>query len=436
MRDISVKNIPTWRAREWRMDNIAAQKIEPLMPAANDQASWLDISSVASWKQIADWYREISSSRYTLDISTRAKAAEITRNAKTENEKLRAIYRYVAQDLQYQSTPFRLSLYVPTEGKQVIRQKYADSKDKSALFTALCAAVGIKSCMALLNERDSGDIPYLPSPRFNHAMAVVQSADGPLWIDVTADHMAFGDLPVDVQGVPALLIEDGTTDLTTTPILAAERNLAADSHIAQLDAKGRLTGTVELSVTGDWGRSVRSAIGRLPQNQRDEALGKIASRLIKNARSLGGTLVGMDNPDRAMQIKVTYDAARFGDSAGNALTARLPWENSSENGLAALWNNPNRTQSIEVAQYRGLYLGTVRLQLPEGYSPQELPTEIKDETPWGRYRFSYKMEDNTLLATREVLFTALRVETKDAPEYAAFLKAIHQETERQLALKK
>ena len=72
----------------------------------------------------------------------------------------------------YAGTPFRLSAYVPTEGKQVIRERYGDCKDKAALLTALLSAVGIKANMALLSGRRHGVTPFLPSPRFAHAIAL------------------------------------------------------------------------------------------------------------------------------------------------------------------------------------------------------------------------------------------------------------------------
>lgn len=432
-RDVKSKS-STWRVREWRVDNAAPRKIEPLSPAVADTQPWLDISSIGSWKQIADWYRGLSAPRGVPDAATRAKAAELTKSARDETEKLRAIYRYVARDVQYQSTPFRLSRYLPAEGKEVMREKYADGKDKAALLTALCAAVGIKARMVLLSGREAGITPFLPSPRFNHAIVVADLENGPLWLDFSADFVPFGELSSNNQGVAALIIGEGTTDLTNTPVLPAERNFAADSHVAQLGADGKISGTVELSLSGDWGGSMRQTFQHLPQNRRADALTKIAARSIKNARLTDGTLSGLGDSDRPMQIKIAYKADNFGSKSGNSLLTRLPWQ-GEEGLLPALQNTSNRTQPIEQAALRGLYLSTVRLKMPAGYAPQELPAEVKDETPWGRYRFNYKVENGALLATREVLLGALRVEAADASSYAAFLEAIQTESRRQIVLK-
>src|SRR5207244_5595523 len=125
------------------------------------------------------------------DAAIRARAAELTREAKTDEEKLRAVVAFVSREIQYQSTPFRLSAYVPTEGKQVLRERYGDCKDKAALLTALLSAVGIQSNMVLLSGRRQGVTPYLPSPRFNHAIARVQTAGGPVRGAATADQPEF-----------------------------------------------------------------------------------------------------------------------------------------------------------------------------------------------------------------------------------------------------
>ena len=204
--------------------------------------------------------------------------------------------------IQYQSTPFRLSAYVPTEGKQVIRERYGDCKDKAALLTALLASVGIKADMVLLSGRQHGTTPFLPSPRFNHAIAVVRTADGPLWVDATADQMEFGGFPSDDQQVPALVIDDATTDLTLTPAIPIEKDRVTDTSILTLGADGKLSGRFDTSATGAWAWILRSVLRRVPEGKRDQVLRGLATQIAENCRYESGSLDHLADPDQPLTL--------------------------------------------------------------------------------------------------------------------------------------
>jgi tetratricopeptide (TPR) repeat protein len=431
----AVKDVKGWRVREWRMADLPARKMEPASPGVADTESWLDLSTIRSWKQVVQWYQDLSRPRCVPDAAIRAKAAELTRDAKTEEEKLRALAAFVARDIQYQSTPFRMSAYVPTEGKQVIRERYGDCKDKAALLTALLSAVGIKANMVLLSGRSQGVTPFLPSPRFNHAIAVVQTEHGPLWVDATADQLEFGSFPSEDQQVPALVIDDATTDLVLTPDFPVEKDRVVDSSTLALGEDERLSGRFQISATGSWGWILRSLLRRVPEGSRDQALRGIASRITENCRYESGSLEHLSDPDQPLTLGIQYHVDRYSSEAGSFLLVRLPW-GMRTNSADDLLTDAKREQDLEAGTMRGDYLSSVQLELPPGYTPQDLQPEAKGESPWGSYRITYRMDGRVLHAESELKLTPLRVAAKDVGSFLEFLRAVDKEAHRQLVLKK
>jgi hypothetical protein len=431
-----VKDTQGWRTREWRVTDAPQHKQEVLGAAYTDSLNRIDISTFASWKEIVHWYQDLSQPRCVPDAVLRAKAEELTKGAKTEEEKIRAIVAFVAQEIQYQSTPFRMSAYVPTEGKQVVREHYGDCKDKAALLTSLLGAVGIKSNMVLLCGRSQGILPWLPSPRFTHAIARVQTANGPLWVDATADQMEFGGFPTEDQQVPALVIDDATTDLVLTPALAAEKNWTTDTHTAALADDGKLKASLELKAGGDWGWMLRSIMRMVPEANREEALRGAVARLVENSRYESGAMEHLDDPNHPIEMRFKYQVERFSSTAGSFVLARLPWGLGHTSATEALLAGSARTQELEVAALRGHRVSTVDLELPAGYLPQDLLPEVKAETPWGSYRFTYTMEGSVLRSHADVKFTAFRVPAQDITRFVEFIKAVEQETKKQIVFKK
>lgn len=153
-----------WEIREWVLQEVARVQDHPLAAPARDVGDWLEMSTIGDWSEIADWYVDLSGPRCQPDEALRQKALELTRSAPTPEEKLRALQAYVARDIRYQTTPFRNSAYVPTDGKRVLEDRYGDCKDKSALLCAMLKAVGLSGKMVLLATRDEGLSSRLPAP--------------------------------------------------------------------------------------------------------------------------------------------------------------------------------------------------------------------------------------------------------------------------------
>ena len=434
--EVAAKDLKGWRVHEWRRDNSPALPSEMLSVPQQDCGPWIDISTVRSWSEIVQWYRALSGPRCVPDEAVRARAAELTRDAHTEEEKIRALVAFVARQIQYQTTPFRLSAYVPTLGKQVLRERYGDCKDKAALLTAMLAAVGIKANMVLLSSRDSGTTPNLPSPRFNHAVARVQTAGGPLWVDATADQMEYGYFPQGCQGVPALVIDDSTTDLTTSPVLPAERNQTTETHTCTLTPEGKLQGTLEVRAAGEFAWMVRSVMRLFPEANRDQALQRILNELVDGTRYDSGSIENLDDPNKPLVMRFRYHADGWATPAGNFLMARLPWIRHDKELVDILLSCPSRTHDVDVAESRHCSRSTIRLELPAGYVPQEIVPEAKGESEWGKYRFAYRRDGRVFQADGEVTMGAQRVPAASAPRFAEFLQAADREGQRALVLKR
>ena len=235
-----------WKAVEWKSVDIPKTKYEKGMIGGHDMAGWLDISSIKDWSTIVKWYIGLSKSRCVPDSSVTQTALDLTKDCKTDQDKLHALVSYV-RAIPYQSSPFRLSAFVPTEGKQVIREQYGDCKDKAALLTAMLAAVNIHSRMVLLSPRENGLSAFLPSPRFDHAIALVDTDKGPLFVDGTADKMQFGIIPYGDEHVPCLIIDPKTTDLSETSGTPLGVEGTQETVDATIDNDGRLNAHASLS---------------------------------------------------------------------------------------------------------------------------------------------------------------------------------------------
>ncbi len=427
-----VKETNGWRLSEWRMSDVPADLVEPSGTDFRDHGTWLDILTIPDWHTIINWYRDLADPRCTPDETIRTKALELTQDAKTTEEKIQAIVNFVARQIRYQSMPFRFSQYIPTEGKQVLREHYGDCKDKAALVAALLAAIDVHAEMVLLNGRDDGITPYLPSPRFSHAINCIQTEKGPLWIDATANKMAFGILPLPDQGVPALIISPVTTELTQTPILPPNSNgINLDTELT-LDTTGKLSGDIEIDFVGNWGWMLRNVLSEVPESKRDLVLRYTITKFTANSTYDSGMFHNLDDPDKPLVISGKFHLDHATTVAGDFIILPIPWANAeNEEGLSLL----SRKQDLDTALGYGLQRMKMQLTLPDGYSLEGLKPKFEATSPWGSHTITYHQEGNILYGEWDYINTVLSISAKDYPKYRDYALSQYQEDKKALVLK-
>ena len=96
---------------------------------------------------------------------------------------------------------------MPRSIEEVLRTRFGDCKDQSALVVALLREMGLEARFALVNDRSEMTVPYLPSPRFTHVIVQARSGEGrTYWVDPTFKGLSFPNVPVYLEGAQALLV--------------------------------------------------------------------------------------------------------------------------------------------------------------------------------------------------------------------------------------
>jgi len=169
----------------------------------------LFITSFENWLDISSWYAALEKDRRAPTAPVKAKAEEVTHGARTDLEKVQAIYEYVAKNIRYVSLSFGQGRYQPHFAAEVLANQYGDCKDKATLFEAMLEAIGIHASPVLLQSGGNVD-PDMPNPlEFNHVISYVRLGDRDLWLDSTVGVAPFGYLLPQVRGKKALAVNSG-----------------------------------------------------------------------------------------------------------------------------------------------------------------------------------------------------------------------------------
>ena len=210
-----------YRVYTWTTSNLesaAAKKDSKLANLDEPKRSSVQVTSFQNWDEVGQWFKGLVSPRAIPTPQLKQKADELTRNAKTETEKIQALYDYVSTKFRYIGVSLGIGRYQPHAAADVLSNDYGDCKDKHTLLEALLAAENIKAFPALINT-DAKIDPDVPSPgQFNHMITAVPQADGYLFLDTTAEVGPYGYLIAALRDKEALVIPDnGPAKLVRTP---------------------------------------------------------------------------------------------------------------------------------------------------------------------------------------------------------------------------
>ena len=125
----------------WTHANLKVKEKDPNQPprrvAPNPD---VQMTTFTSWEEVGRWYGGLQKEPLTLTPAIQAKAAELTKGLHTDDEKIHALYNFVALKYHYIGLDFGIGRYQPHAADDVLDNNYGDCKDKHTLLAALLKA--------------------------------------------------------------------------------------------------------------------------------------------------------------------------------------------------------------------------------------------------------------------------------------------------------
>jgi transglutaminase-like putative cysteine protease len=191
----------------------------PLEAGAVGYGNWGDrlmVSTVPDFASFAARYRGAAADATMNDPAIVQLAQSLTAGAVDPRAKAQALYDWMRLNIRYVALFLGETAAIPHRAIDILRNRYGDCKDHVALYSALLAAVGIRSEAVLLNLGPYYSLPDVPgygASAINHAIVWIPELS--LFADTTAGGIAFGYLSPGVMDRPVLLVGEGV--LSRTP---------------------------------------------------------------------------------------------------------------------------------------------------------------------------------------------------------------------------
>lgn len=395
---------------------------EPLAPPADQRAPMVQISTYKSWQDFGRWYYNLIRKQLEATPEMTVKVRELTAAAKSEKDKVRAIYNWVVTAVRYNADwHFGVHGYKPFSAGAVFARCIGDCKDKAILMCAMLGIAGVKAWPVIINLelfRGNEDIT-LPMPNhFNHAIAYVEYADGKgQFLDGTTTYNGIDELPAGDAGAKVIVVKPEGGVVMQVPIPTPEQDLVHDEVTVTFTGNGGLRLNVTRTAKGDAASGLRAGFQR--EGDRKRMLEREWAEYFAGATVSGLATSDLASIDAPASITFTVDLPAAVTDKDNELSFRLAldprqWGKTHYASLTA-----RKTDLLLPAP--STRSSTWKFTLPAGKRPVGLPGKFEQTTANARLAVSTVIEKDVLVVRRSCALLGGVVRVAD---YAAWRRAL------------
>lgn len=398
---------------------------------SNKVLMYLTAGAPTAWAHIAEWYAGNARERYRTSPALTQKVHALVAHAKTRDDSLLAIYRWVAQDIRYVSIDLGMGGYQPRWPDSVLATGFGDCKDKTTLFITALHEIGIPAYPVLLRS-EGRVIREVPSyEQLDHVIAAVKSNTGTgyQFAELTSTTQPFGDVLMGYQGKFGLVVfPDGKSEEIKFPENSFAQNVDSTIIAGTLDTAGYFNGRYTEYARGAIAQIVRAIFATpLDSTQRANFAKGIARKYFDNAS--GDSLVAISGKDYpvAPAYSVQIRHGRAARSSGTSMILALPPGGGTQASTIAdeLEEAPKRQFPIDASLVSGKLTGTVDMAytLPAGWHAK-LPPSVHVDGVFGSYASDYAQTGNVLHVTRHSVGAKGIYPPEQLPQLVSWFRAI------------
>ena len=392
------ERIYRWKGAQLRRTNAKDEGNEQ-PPEKTPPLAW---TTFPSWEAVGIWYQGVIAGRDAVTPALQEKADEITAGAKTDAEKVRALYEYVSQHNHYIGVDFGVGRYQPHMATEVLANQYGDCKDKHTLLAALLRAKGFQPSAVLIGLGiEMNDNVPMPGA-FNHVITLVDVDGNPVWLDATTEVAPYRVLLSVLRDKQALVVPaksgPGLPHLAKTPADLPFPAVDRYEGTFELAKDGTTNGNVTVTMRGDTELLMRYASRQLARAQWDQLGQSYVDGGGFNGKANSVALDAGDNLSVPWGMRYGYTQDAWSQWKSYQIGSLLPNVN-----LPSIDEKKPPKEEIDFGGRR-TQVAKSTVRLPAGYSA-ELPDAIHLKTTFATFDQTYRIENSSLVSefTLEIL---------------------------------
>lgn len=426
--------------QEWTLTNLKAIEDEPYSESLASLVPILYIAprsftydkthgDLTDWKSFGNWEYELLKERDILSEACKLKLAEITKDCKTDYEKVKAVYDYLAKTTRYVSIQLGIGGFQPMQAEEVAKAGFGDCKALSNYMGAMLKALGIPSTYTVISTvypRLFKDFPNVC--QLDHAILQVPLPGKTLWLECTNPDYPLGYVHRSIAGHEAVLIKETGGELFKLPTYNDSLNIETHKAVITLTDQGSATARVTRISNLFQYENMSGFYQSSPTEQIDYLRKKIQ---LPQARVNNVSFKEEKSATPFITIQYNVNCEKYGNQTGNRLFVPV---NIFRRGPS----KPSERKRIHpiYIDYGYLDKDTITLEVPSNYVVESLPKLPTIDQKFGKFSSSINLEGNKIVIVNQLFLRSGEYCTNQYPEFAAFCKEVSNAYDSRIILKK
>jgi hypothetical protein len=355
---------------------------------------------IASVNDLYKWYSSLAQGVQNDPKPFEAHVKQLINGAKTPEDKIKAIYYWVQDNIKYIAFEDGIAGFKPDAAQNVYNNRYGDCKGMANLTKEMLKVAGFDARLTWIG---TNRIPYtyeVPTLAVdNHMICTVFLGDKQYILDSTEKYIALGKHAERIQG-KEMLIENGDAFVVKkVPVADFNNNLVARNETVTIEGE-TLKGQGEINLNGEAKTQMLYYSNYIKTEDRSKLFNDLAVSNISNTDKVEIVNTPPVDREKPLEIKYNYALTNKVSKFDGDIYVQLDWNKTfadlkmEEDRETDYYFNRKVKQKV-----------VKKFKVPAGYRVSHLPKGIKKTSKDYSIDVSFKQTGNEVLYTNEITIT-------------------------------
>lgn len=414
-------------------DNIGAIKQEPASLARpyylphlviTVRTFSIDQKKYNGFKSLDDlyaWYHYLYKKAENKPETLKDQVTKLTSSKKTDEEKIKALYYWVQDNIRYVAFEEGYSGFVPQTVQEVYQNKYGDCKGMANLLTEMLKLIGYDAHFAWIGTRE---IPYdcteIQSMCVdNHAICVLYLKGKTYFLDGTEKYVSLGKNAYRIQGKKVLVENGEAYKVEQVPLPGIDDNQIITKATLQLK-ENKILGHVTLTFDGTSTNFFHYIYNNIPSTKRKDFINHLIELNSNNTEVSNVKTSDFSNRDIPITLEGDVEISNQVTLVDSLCYTSIDFFPGSITGFIpdAERENPIDIDNVFVAK------DEVTLDIPSSAKIKFMPPTFQSSFNKNTMDASYNVTGNKIVLKKKFQLNSPVIYTADFTEWKSFLNKI------------
>jgi transglutaminase-like putative cysteine protease len=386
---------------------------------------------LSSVDDLYKWYASLVVTVKNDKAVLEQKVKELTQGKKTDEEKIRAVYYWVQDNIRYIAFEDGIAGFKPEAAHVVYNNKYGDCKGMANLTKEMLKIAGYDARLTWIGTNRIAynySIPTLAVD--NHMICTVLLNGKKIYLDGTEKFVSLYENAERIQGRQVLIENGEKYMLDSIPVANNTRNKIETAFFLSM-AGNELKGKHKTTLSGEAKTGLLYRISNTPTDKRSSILENIISKGDKNLQVVKLNNSNLELRDKPLSLDCEITALNKVSRFEDEIYVELEQDYAFKDFII----KPERISDISFNE-KILRVSRVLLTIPNGYKVAYLPKNFVAKHDAFTFAVSYKKVNGGIQYEKQIAINQGVIEKKDFQAWNEALEGLQNAYSEKLVLKK